>query len=141
MNKLSIEQTKSRSRRTNDNALVETKNGAVIRKYMGYAHIPGKYSVMINTFYREHMDVYLNYHRPCGFATDTVDKRGKIIKKYDKYMTPFERLKFIKDVEQYLKPDVTIQSLENIARKESDNSCAEKLQIAKRKLLETIHQC
>lgn len=141
LNKLTIEQTKSRSRRTNDNALVETKNGAVIRKYMGFAHIPKKYSVIINTFYREYMDVYLNFHRPCGFATDKVDDRGKIVKKYDKYMTPFERLKLVKDVEQYLKPGVTIQSLEKISRKESDNSCAEKLQIAKRKLLEIIHQC
>jgi len=141
LNKLTIEQTKSRSRRTNDNALVETKNGAVIRKYLGFAHIPKKYSVLINTFYRNHMDAYLNFHRPCGFATDKVDARGKIVKKYDRYMTPFERLKLIKDVEQYLKPGVTIQGLEKFARTENDNSCAENLQIAKRKLLEPIHQC
>lgn len=141
LNKLRVEQTKSRSRRTNDNALVESKNGAVIRKYMGFAHIPKKYSTVINTFYREHMDVYLNFHRPCGFATDKIDDRGKIVKKYDRYMTPFERLKLIDKVEQYLKLGVTIQGLETIMRKESDNSCAENLQKAKRKLLETIHQC
>lgn len=141
LNKLNIEQTKSRSRRTNDNALVESKNGAVIRKYMGYAHIPGKYSVLINAFCREHMDVYLNFHRPCGYSTDRIDHRGKIVKKYDVYMTPFEKLKTITNVEQYLKPGVTIQGLEKIAVKESDNSCAENLQKAKRKLLETIHQC
>jgi hypothetical protein len=141
LNKLTIDQTKSRSRRTNDNALVETKNGAVIRKYMGYAHIPREYSILINTFYREHMDIYLNFHRPCGFSTDKIDRRGKIVKKYDKYMTPFERLKLVKDVEQYLKPSVTIPGLEEISRRESDNSCAEKLQISKRKLLQIIHQC
>ena len=141
LNKLNIEQTKSRSRRTNDNALVETKNGAVIRKYMGFAHIPKKYSTIINTFNRNHMDVYLNFHRPCGFSTDKIDARGKIVKKYDQYMTPFEKLKSIKDVEQYLKPEVTIKSLEEIAYRESDNSCAENLQKAKRKLLEIIHQC
>ncbi len=141
LNKLKIDQTKSRSRRTNDNALVESKNGAVIRKYMGFAHIPGKYSNLINAFYRDHMDVYLNFHRPCGFATDNIDARGKIVKKYDIYMTPFEKLKSIEHVERYLKPGVTIQELEKIARAESDNSCAEKLQKAKRKLLETIHQC
>jgi hypothetical protein len=141
LNKLSIEQTKSRSRRTNDNALVETKNGAVIRKYMGYAHIPKKYSRLINTFYREHMDVYLNFHRPCGFSTDTIDERGKIIKKYDIYMTPFEKLKSIKDAELYLKNSVTIAELDKIALKETDNSCALNLQKARRKLLETIHKC
>src|SRR3989338_3916058 len=139
--KLTIEQTKSRARRTNDNALVEGKNAAVIRKYMGYAYIPGKYATLINRFYREHMDDYLDFHRPCGFATVKIDRRGKEKKKYDTYITPFEKLKRIPDVETYLKPDVTIETLEAAARKESDNACAERLQNAKRILLETIHQC
>ncbi|MBI4370479.1 MAG: DDE-type integrase/transposase/recombinase [Elusimicrobia bacterium] len=38
LNKLLIEQTKSRSGRSSDNALVEGKNGSVIRKHMGYWH-------------------------------------------------------------------------------------------------------
>ena len=141
LNKLVIEQTKSRSRRTNDNALVESKNGAVIRKYMGYAHIPRTYAEAVNRFYRLHMDEYLNFHRPCGFATRKIDIRGKEKKIYDIYLTPFERLRTIKQVEEYLKPGVTIQKLEEISRKESDNACAERLQNAKRKLLEIIHQC
>jgi len=37
---LLIEQTKSRPRHSNDNGLVETKNGAVIRKHLGYGSIP-----------------------------------------------------------------------------------------------------
>ncbi|MBI3421052.1 MAG: DDE-type integrase/transposase/recombinase [Candidatus Sungbacteria bacterium] len=141
LSKLTIEQTKSRARRTNDNALVEGKNGAVIRKYMGYAYIPGKYASLINHFYREHMDDYLNFHRPCGFATSYIDRRGREKKKYDTYLTPFEKLKLVSDVETYLKPDATLAMLEAIARKESDNVCAEWLQDAKRTLLETIHQC
>ena len=36
LNKLLIQQTKSRARHCNDNALAECKNGAVIRKYIGY---------------------------------------------------------------------------------------------------------
>jgi transposase InsO family protein len=39
LNKLRIEQTKSRPRHSNDNGLVECKNGAVVRKHMGYTHI------------------------------------------------------------------------------------------------------
>lgn len=141
LNKMSIEQTKSRSRRTNDNALVESKNGAVIRKYMGYAHIPGTYAALVNRFYREHMDEYLNFHRPCGFSTSYIDERGKVKKKYDIYLTPFERLMAIKKVEQFLKERASIQGLEKIARKEDDNACALRLQNAKRRLLEIIHQC
>jgi hypothetical protein len=39
LNKLLIEQTKSRPRHSNDNGWVEAKNGAVVRKHMGYTHI------------------------------------------------------------------------------------------------------
>lgn len=141
LTKLTIEQTKSRARRTNDNGLVESKNGAVIRKYMGYAYIPGKFATLINRFYREHMDEYLNFHRPCGFATLKIDERGKETKKYDMYLTPFEKLKTVRSAEQYLQEGATFAVLEATARKESDNVCAEKLQNAKRTLLEIIHQC
>jgi len=40
LEKLRIEQTKSRSRYSNDNALAESKNASVVRKHMGYSHIP-----------------------------------------------------------------------------------------------------
>lgn len=40
LQKLLIKFTKSRSRQINDNALVESKNGSVIRKLFGYSHIP-----------------------------------------------------------------------------------------------------
>jgi transposase InsO family protein len=43
-NKLLIEQTKSRPRRSNDNGLAEFKNGAVVRKHMGYLHIAARRS-------------------------------------------------------------------------------------------------
>ena len=48
--KLLIEFTKSRSRQTNDNALAESKNGSVVRKLFGYAHIPQRWASLINTF-------------------------------------------------------------------------------------------
>ncbi len=66
LGKLLIEQTKSRPRQSNDNALVETKNGAVIRKHMGYSHIRAVHAERIQQFYREHFNPYLNFHRPCA---------------------------------------------------------------------------
>jgi hypothetical protein len=44
LEKLRIEQTKSRSRHSNDNALAESKNASVVRKHMGYDHIPQAYA-------------------------------------------------------------------------------------------------
>jgi hypothetical protein len=43
--------------------LVESKNGAVIRKHMGYSYIQKSYAKDINNFIRENMDDYLNFHR------------------------------------------------------------------------------
>lgn len=80
LEKLRVEFTKSRPRHTNDNALAESKNGAVIRKIMGYSHIPQKHATAINQFYTETLNPYLNFHRPCYFALDTIDAKGKIKK-------------------------------------------------------------
>ena len=64
--KLLIEFTKSRSRQTNDNALVEGKNAATIRKHFGYAHIPQRYAARINAFNREHLVPYLTTTAPAS---------------------------------------------------------------------------
>src|ERR1019366_6001540 len=49
-------------------SLVEGKNGAIIRKHMGYGHIPAEHATRIQEFYVRYLNPYLNYHRPCGFA-------------------------------------------------------------------------
>jgi len=60
LNKLLIEQTKSRPRQSGDNGLVETKNGAVIRKHIGHGYIDAAHADRINGFYREYLNPYLN---------------------------------------------------------------------------------
>jgi transposase InsO family protein len=142
LEKLRIEFTKSRPRQTNDNALAECKNGAVIRKAMGYSHIPQKHATAINAFYTEAMNPYLNFHRPCYFAVDTIDSKGKIRKTYphDQIMTPWERLKTISAYENYLKPGITSQSLEHDANALSDNDAASKVQQARKRLFQFINR-
>ena len=76
LNKLLIEQTKSRPRQSGDNGLVETKNGAVIRKHIGYGYIDAGHADRINGFYREYLNPYLNYHRPCAQADVEIDEQG-----------------------------------------------------------------
>jgi len=140
LNKLLIQQTKSRARHCNDNALVEGKNGAIIRKNMGYVHIPQGFARAVNQFYKEHLNIYLNYHRPCGFATIIKDKKGKEKKTYQPqgYKTPYERLKSLENAEQYLKPGITFKALDKIAYQESDNEFAEKMQKAKQELFKNF---
>jgi len=56
LDKLLIEQTKSRPRQSGDNGLVETKNGAVIRKHIGYGYIDAGHADTISSFYREYLN-------------------------------------------------------------------------------------
>jgi hypothetical protein len=140
LQKLIVEQTKSRSRHTNDNALVEGKNN-IIRKHMGYMHIPKRHAERINQFYRDYFIPYLNFHRPCNFATDMIDARGKVKKVYDVLLTPFEKFKTVENCEQYLKPGTTLAALQTIADAESDTEYAEKMSKEKSKLFKTLPQC
>jgi len=138
LNKMMVEQTKSRSRKTNDNALVEGKNGAIVRKYMGYGHIPKKYAKDINIFYRDYLDPYLNYHRFCGFATDYVNEKGKVRKVYEKYMTPIQKLLSLPNCEQYFKKGVTRELLEQQSRSENHFQAAKKVAEMRTKLFKNI---
>jgi len=77
LNKLLIEQTKSRPRHSNDNGLAETKNGAVIRKHMGYGYISASHAGRLQQFYTAHFNPYLNYHRPCAQADISCHEKGR----------------------------------------------------------------
>ena len=125
LNRLFIKQTKSRSRRSNDNALVEGKNGSIIRKHIGRNHIPKKYADPVDRFYQKYFNPFLNYHRVCGFATEYLDKRGKIRKKYDVFLTPYEKFKSLPKAEQYLKKGITFAKLDKMAYAESDIEAGE----------------
>jgi transposase InsO family protein len=137
LEKLHAELTKSRACRSQDNALVEGKNGAVVRKLMGYGYIAGEHAEAIGKFYARRLNPYLNFHRPCGFATVSLDERGKRRRQYktEDYRTPFEKLKSLERVEQYLKPGLSLAELEREALAMSDTECARQMNAAKSRLL------
>lgn len=139
LQKLLIGQTKSRSRRTNDNALVEGKNN-IIRKLLGYMHIPRKYAPLVHVWCRDYLNPYLNFHRQCAFATDIVDAKGKIKRVYNIQMTPCQKLLSIPDVANYLKPSITKESLRAIMMAQTHLAAAQEMQREKKKLFDTIRQ-
>lgn len=140
LDKLLIEQTKSRPRHSNDNGLVEAKNGAVIRKHMGYLHIAAPHAAAINQFYQEHFNPYLNFHRPCGVRECAVDRKGKERRVYRWYATPWEILRQLPGLAGHLKEGVTIEDLERQARAHSDLTAAEQMQTAKAELFARFHR-
>jgi hypothetical protein len=129
LNKLLIRLTKSRARKTTDNALVESKNGSIIRKWIGYGFIAKEYAGNINGFYSI-FNEYLNFHRPCGFSKQIIDKKGKIKKFYPQsdYRTPYEKLKSIENYQSYLKGTICPVALEALALRYTDNQIAELVQ-------------
>lgn len=142
LEKLHIELTKSRSRQTNDNALVEGKNGSVVRKHLGYDHIPGRYAQQVNDFTVNVLSPYLNFHRPCLFPEEIVDARGKRKKRYPyaNLKTPYEKFKSLPGAEDYLKPGITFEQLDDIAMQCSDNEAARRLNRARDRLFREINQ-
>lgn len=141
LNHLLIKLTKGRPRHTNDNALAETKNGWVVRKWMGYSHIRQEYAQRINDFYFGCFHEYLNFHRPCAFPREVVDRKGKITKKYryqDYYRTPYDKLRSIPGVRKYLKEGITLEMLDKVARRYTDNEMAEKVQLERDRLFDKI---
>ena len=141
LEKLRIEFTKSRSRQTNDNALAESKNGHVVRKLFGHGHIPQHWAPLINDFNRQHLNHYVNYHRPCLFPETITDARGKQRKRYPygNLMTPYEKFKSLPMAVACLKPGMTFVILDAMAEQMSDNEAADRLQLARRELFQTIH--
>lgn len=142
LGKLLIEFTKSRPRHSNDNALAEGKNAAVVRKVFGYTHIPQRYADKINEFNQTALNPYVNYHRPCLYPTVIIDKKGKQKKKYEykNMMTPYDKFKSLPDASSYLKEGLSFKILDDIASAMTDNEAAELLQKQRRDLFKYIHE-
>jgi len=140
LQRLFIKLTKSRSRHPNDNALVESKNGSIVRKHMGYAYIPSRYAFPIDTFYKKIFNPYLNYHRPCFFPEIRIDSKGKQHKyyPYKNLQTPYEKLRAIPHGESFLKKNLSFTQLDAFANQMSDNQFAERMMKAKDKLFAKI---
>ena len=140
LNKLMIEQTKSRPRHSNDNGLAETKNGAIIRKHMGWGHIPAAHAQRIQQFYSAYLNPYLNYHRPCAQADVEVDAKGRKRRRYRRYQTPLETLLSLPKPQQYLRPGLNVATLKRIAGLMSDTAAARRMQEAKHSLFEQLRK-
>jgi len=139
LEKLRIDLTKSRPRHSNDNALAESKNAAVVRKHLGYAHIPQVFAREVNAFCREHLNPYVNFHRPCFFPRIVTDAKGKEKKlyRYEDMKTPYEKFRSLSSPERYLKPGISLDQLEQTALSKSDNDAAEQMNKARELLFQS----
>jgi transposase InsO family protein len=143
LDKLRVEQfTKSRPGHSNDNALAETKNAAIVRKHLGYAHIAQRFAPEINVFCREHLNPYVNFHRPCFFPEVRIDAKGRVRKRYrfDAMMTPYEKLKSLPAAQDGLKPGMSFAALDAYVAATSDNEAARRMNQARIQLFQSIQR-
>jgi transposase InsO family protein len=138
LDKLLIEQTKSRAHHSGDNGLVETKNGAIIRKHIGYGHIGAQHAGAMNQFHQSYLNPYINFHRPCAVPTVLTAANGKRRRVYLRWATPFELFREIPQCENQLRPQLTLAELDRFAQLQSDTEAALAMQRAKRKLLQSF---
>ena len=138
LEKLHIGQTKSRAHHTGDNGLVETKNGAIIRKHIGYGHIGAQHAERMNRFHREHLNPYVNFHRPSAVPKILTAANGKRRRVYLRWATPFELFRELPQCENHLKPHITLAELDHLAQAQSDTEAALAMQRAKRKLFQSF---
>lgn len=140
LNKLLIEQTKSRPRHSNDNGLVEAKNGAVIRKLIGWGHIASQHAEAVDRFHRQFLNPYLNFHRPCGIPEIIQTAKGKRKRIYRRWATPWEILSRLPSCETFLRPGFSVAELDQLAAAQSDTDAARDMQQAKRELWAAIRR-
>jgi transposase InsO family protein len=135
LGKLLIEQTKSRAQHCGDNGLVESKNGAIIRKHIGFGYIDARHAEAVDQFHRHHLNPYINFHRPCAVPKIITETNGKRRRVYLRWATPFELFQETPHCESFLRPGVTLAELNEFARLQSDTEAALAMQRAKRQLL------
>ena len=140
LEKLRAEFTRSRPRRSNDNALVESKNGSVVRRHLGHAHIPARFAPLVHEFASATLSPYLDWHHPCQFATEVVRGDGKVRKVYRDadLATPYEKLRSIAGAERFLKPGVDFETLDAQAHAESDLAAARRVKEERDRLFAAI---
>jgi hypothetical protein len=91
-----------------------------------------------SAFHREHLNPYVNFHRPCAVAEVVEQPNGKRRRVYRKWATPFEIFSQIPESASFLRPGVSMDDLENFAHKQSDTEAAIAMQQAKKRLFNGI---
>ena len=141
LNKLRIGTfTKSRPRRTNDNALVESRNGSIVRKWLGHTCVPRPLAPRVDAFLRGTLSPFLNFHRPCLFSLDVTSATGRVKKRYPQAQvaTPYDRLRSLPGAEGFLRPGVTFEALDPLALATTGFEAAQGVQRARDELMRTL---
>jgi hypothetical protein len=86
-----LEVTRSRAYKKNDQAFVEQKNGAVVRRLMGYGRFDGAETARVMARLYAAARLYVNFFQPSFKLKEKRREGAKVIKRYHHPCTPYER--------------------------------------------------
>ena len=86
-----IEVTRSRAYKKNDQAFVEQKNGAVVRRLMGYGLFDGIETAQVMARLYAAARLHVNFFQPSFKLKEKRREGAKVIKRYHAPATPYER--------------------------------------------------
>src|SRR6195256_3768489 len=86
-----IEVTRSRAYKKNDQAFVEQKNGAVVRRLVGYGRFDGVETARVMVRLYAAARLYVNFFQPSFKLKEKRREGAKVIKRYHAPSTPCER--------------------------------------------------
>jgi hypothetical protein len=86
-----LEVTRSRAYKKNDQAFVEQKNGAVVRRLMGYGRFDGAETARVMARLYAAARLYVNFFQPSFKLKEKRREGAKVIKRYDDPSTPYQR--------------------------------------------------
>ena len=86
-----LEVTRSRAYKKNDQAFVEQKNGAVVRRLMGYGRFDGVETARVMARLYAAARLYVNFFQPSFKLKEKRREGAKVIKRYHHPSTPYER--------------------------------------------------
>jgi hypothetical protein len=84
--------TRARPYQKNDQAWIEQKNGAIIRRFVGYDRFSGMVAGQLLAELYQVIRLYVNYFQPSFKLREKIREGSKIRKQYFKPMTPADRL-------------------------------------------------
>lgn len=84
--------TRSRAYRKNDQAFVEQKNGAVVRRLMGYGRFDGAETARVMARLYAAARLYVNFFQPSFKLKEKRREGAKVMKRYHDPCTPYERV-------------------------------------------------
>jgi hypothetical protein len=87
-----IDFTRCRAYKKNDQCFVEQKNGAIVRRFIGYDRFEGVDACQILTELYRYLRLYINFFQPSLKLIAKQRQGSRVVKKYDQAKTPYQRV-------------------------------------------------